>query len=122
MQDVAESTCDPFARGCPSRDVLTKIGDRWTVLVINALAQGPLRYSELHHRVDGISQKMLSQTLKGLVHDGLVTRQVYPEIPPRVEYELTAAGLSLLEPLQMLVNWAIAHMDDIVAARKRAEK
>ena len=122
MQDVAENTWDPFARGCPSRDVLTKIGDRWTVLVINALAQGPLRYSELHHRVDGISQKMLSQTLKGLVHDGLATRQVYPEIPPRVEYELTAAGLSLLEPLQMLVNWAIAHMDDIVAARKRAEK
>ena len=122
MQDVAGNTWDPFARGCPSRDVLTKIGDRWTVLVINALAQGPLRYSELHHRVDGISQKMLSQTLKGLVHDGLVTRQVYPEIPPRVEYELTAAGLSLLEPLQMLVNWAIAHMDDIVAARKRAEK
>ena len=122
MQDVAENTWDAFARGCPSRDVLTKIGDRWTVLVINALAQGPLRYSELHHRVDGISQKMLSQTLKGLVHDGLVARQVYPEIPPRVEYELTAAGLSLLEPLQMLVNWAIAHMDDIVAARKRAEK
>ena len=122
MQDVAESTWDPFARGCPSRDVLTKIGDRWTVLVINALAQGPLRYSELHHRVDGISQKMLSQTLKGLTHDGLVARQVYPEIPPRVEYELTAAGHSLLEPLQMLVNWAIAHMDDIVAARKRAEK
>lgn len=122
MQDVAENTWDPFARGCSSRDVLTKIGDRWTVLVINALAQGPLRYSELHHRVDGISQKMLSQTLKGLTHDGLVARQVYPEIPPRVEYELTAAGLSLLEPLQMLVNWAIAHMDDIVAARKRAEK
>ena len=122
MQDVAENTWDPFARGCPSRDVLSKIGDRWTVLVINALAQGPLRYSELHHRVGGISQKMLSQTLKGLTHDGLVARQVYPEIPPRVEYELTAAGLSLLEPLQMLVNWAIAHMDDIVAARKRAEK
>ena len=122
MQDVAGNTWDPFARGCPSRDVLTKIGDRWTVLVINALAQGPLRYSELHHRVDGISQKMLSQTLKGLTHDGLVARQVYPEIPPRVEYELTAAGHSLLEPLQMLVNWAIAHMDDIVAARKRAEK
>ena len=122
MQDVAENTWDPCARGCPSRDVLTKIGDRWTVLVINALAQGPLRYSELHHRVDGISQKMLSQTLKGLTHDGLVARQVYPEIPPRVEYELTAAGLSVLEPLQMLVNWAIAHMDDIVAARKRAEK
>ena len=122
MQDVAGNTWDPFARGCPSRDVLTKIGDRWTVLVINALAQGPLRYSELHHRVHGISQKMLSQTLKGLTHDGLVARQVYPEIPPRVEYELTAAGLSLLEPLQMLVNWAIAHMDDIVAARKRAEK
>ena len=122
MLDVAENTWDPFARGCPSRDVLTKIGDRWTVLVINALARGSLRYSELHHRVDGISQKMLSQTLKGLTHDGLVARQVYPEIPPRVEYELTAAGLSLLEPLQMLVNWAIAHMDDIVAARKRAEK
>ena len=122
MQDVAGNTWDPFARGCPSRDVLTKIGDRWTVLVINTLAQGPLRYSELHHCVDGISQKMLSQTLKGLTHDGLVARQVYPEIPPRVEYELTAAGHSLLEPLQMLVNWAIAHMDDIVAARKRAEK
>ena len=122
MQDVAENTWDPFARGCLSRDVLTKIGDRWTVLVINALARGSLRYSELHHRVDGISQKMLSQTLKGLTHDGLVARQVYPEIPPRVEYELTAAGLSLLEPLQMLINLAIAHMDDIVAARKRAEK
>ena len=77
---------DPYARDCPTRALLDRIGDRWTVLVVGSLADGPLRFSQLARRVDGVSQKMLTQTLRALEADGLVTRTQYPEIPPRVEY------------------------------------
>lgn len=110
---------NPLEKDCPSREVLARIGDRWTILIIRALADGPLRYSELARSIDGISQKMLSQNLKLLTRDGLVSRKVYPEVPPRVEYELTDAGKTLGEPLQALLDWAVTHMDDIVAARQK---
>ncbi|KQP72778.1 HxlR family transcriptional regulator [Microbacterium sp. Leaf288] len=114
---MSESVWNPYDRNCPTRRVLDRIGDRWTVLVVGSLSEGPLRYSELRARVDGISQKMLTQTLRGLERDGLVTRTITPQIPPRVDYELTAAGQSLREPLHALEVWATEHMSEIGAAR-----
>ena len=110
---------DPYRRHCPSRQLLDRIGDRWTVLVIGALTGGPLRFSALAARVEGVSQKMLTQTLRALERDGLVTRTVYAQIPPRVEYELTEAGHTLQEPLRALEDWAVTHMPDVLAARGR---
>ena len=111
---------DPYARDCPSRVVLDRIGDRWTVLIVGILAEeGPIRFGELARRVDGISQKMLTQTLRSLERDGLVRRTVHAVVPPRVDYELTDAGRSLLEPLGALTAWAVDHMDRIVVAREQ---
>jgi len=109
---------DPYVRDCPSRVVLDRIGDRWTVLVVGTLAHGSLRFGELHRQIDGISQKMLTQTLRSLERDGLVTRTIYAEVPPRVEYELTEAGNTLREPLRALEQWAVDHMPAVVAARR----
>ena len=108
---------DPYNRDCPSRQVLDRIGDRWTVLVVGSLDAGPRRFSQLARHVDGVSQKMLTQTLRGLERDGLVTRTIYPEIPPRVEYELTDLGRSLQAPLRGLEEWATEHTDEVLAAR-----
>ena len=104
---------DPYRLDCPSRRLLDRIGDRWTVLIVGALDPGPQRFSALAARVGGISQKMLTQTLRSLERDGFVTRTVYPEVPPRVDYELTALGRSLLEPLRALEEWAVAHMSEV---------
>jgi DNA-binding HxlR family transcriptional regulator len=111
---------DPYRLDCPSRRLLDRIGDRWTVLIVGALDPGPQRFSALAVRVGGISQKMLTQTLRSLERDGFVTRTVYPEIPPHVEYELTALGRSLQEPLRALEEWAVAHMDEVWENQQRA--
>ena len=108
---------DPYVQGCPSRALLDRIGDRWTVLVIGILADGPQRFSQLRRRVDGVSQKMLTQTLRALEEDGLVVRTVYAEVPARVEYRLTEAGHSLRAPLQALEEWSITHLADVLHAR-----
>ena len=105
---------DPYRMDCPSRRLLDRIGDRWTVLIIGALDSGPRRFGALAGRVAGISQKMLTQTLRSLERDGLVARTVYPEIPPRVEYELTPLGRSLQGPLRALEEWAITNMSEVV--------
>ncbi|MGE3448758.1 MAG: winged helix-turn-helix transcriptional regulator [Microbacteriaceae bacterium] len=110
---------DPYAADCPSRRLLDRIGDRWTVLIVGALDDGPQRFSALAASVDGISQKMLTQTLRSLERDGLITRTVYPEVPPRVEYELTTLGRSLQVPLRALEEWAVANMSEVVE-RNRA--
>ncbi|MGY5766677.1 winged helix-turn-helix transcriptional regulator [Brachybacterium sp. DNPG3] len=109
---------DPYSRTCPSRRVLDEIGELWTVLIVGALADGPLRFKDITARVDGISYRMLTQTLRTLERDGLVTRTQYPEIPPRVEYELTATGTELVAPLHALETWATSHMAGILAARE----
>ncbi|MGY5766662.1 winged helix-turn-helix transcriptional regulator [Brachybacterium sp. DNPG3] len=111
---------DPFDRTCPSRGLLDRIGDRWTVLVILTLQDGPHRFSVIRRRIDGVSQKMLTQTLRSLESDGLVTRTVYPEVPPHVEYELSPLGRTLLEPLGALFGWASANMPQVLAAREAA--
>lgn len=111
---------DPFDRTCPSRGLLDRIGDRWTVLVILTLQDGPLRFSQIRRRIDGISQKMLTQTLRSLEADGLVERTVFAEVPPHVEYELSELGGTLLEPLDALFEWARSHMPQVLAARREA--
>jgi DNA-binding HxlR family transcriptional regulator len=108
---------NPYDANCPTRRILDRIGDRWTVLIIGALGDGDARFSELRRRIEGISQKMLTQTLRGLERDGLVGRTVYPEVPVRVEYSLTNAGRTLLEPLSALQTWAIEHLGDVSASQ-----
>lgn len=114
---MSETLWNPFSRNCPSRGLLDRIGDRWTVLVIGALDVGPQRFSQLQTTVDGVSQKMLSQTLRSMEPDGLVTRTVYPEVPPRVEHELTALGRTLQIPLAALTEWSTEHMSAVLDAR-----
>ncbi|MES1169189.1 MAG: helix-turn-helix domain-containing protein [Leifsonia sp.] len=107
-------TWNPYRRDCPSRRLLDRIGDRWTVLIVGALDAGPRRFTELATEVDGISQKMLTQTLRSLERDGFVARTAYPVVPPHVEYELTGLGRSLQHPLRELEAWAVEHMDGVV--------
>jgi DNA-binding HxlR family transcriptional regulator len=103
---------------CPAvSEVLSRIGDKWSVLVIMRLGQGPRRFNEIKRMVEGISQRMLTLTLRGLERDGLVTRTVTPSIPPRVDYELTDLGRDLLIPVAGLGEWALRHQTCIQAAR-----
>lgn len=99
------------------RQVLDRVGDKWTMLVIRELAEQRMRFTELLRSINGISQRMLTRTLRELERDGLVTRQVYAEVPPRVEYEVTPLGLTLLPHVAALADWAVAHRDAIEAHR-----
>lgn len=103
-------------------DVLARVGDKWTVLVVTFLGDGPKRFSELQRAVAGISQKMLTTTLRNLERDGFCTRTVFPTVPPRVDYELTKLGRDLLVPVRTLVDWAVTNRQRLEAARRRAEK
>ncbi len=100
-------------------DVLARIGDKWTVYIVKLLADGPMRFNEMRRAVPAISQRMLSLTLRGLERDGLVTRTVTPSIPPRVDYELTPTGLTLIEPLKAVGAWAIANRDFVENSRAK---
>lgn len=105
---------------CPAiREVLNRVGDKWSVLIVGLLADGSKRFSELRRTIEGISQRMLTLTLKGLERDGLVTRTVYPTIPPRVEYQLTKLGRTLRKPIQALAKWAQENREEIQKARNR---
>jgi DNA-binding HxlR family transcriptional regulator len=99
-------------------EMLARIGDKWTVLVVELLKSGPMRFNEIRRTVSGISQRMLTLTLRDLERDGLVTRTVYPTIPPRVEYELTKLGRSLYEPISVMAAWVRRNRPSIEAARK----
>jgi DNA-binding HxlR family transcriptional regulator len=102
---------------CPIRDVLDQIGDKWSTLFLSLLGERPHRFGELRRAVPDISQRMLTQTLRDLQRDGLVSRHVYPTVPPSVEYRLTPLGVSLLEPLGALICWADLHHAEIRSAR-----
>ena len=99
-------------------DILNRIGDKWSVMIVGYLTRRTMRFNELRHAIGGISQRMLTLTLRNLERDGLVTRTVYPEIPPRVEYQLTDLGRTLTEPLNALWDWAAAHQSEVAAARQ----
>jgi DNA-binding HxlR family transcriptional regulator len=111
-----------FDEDCPVREVLDRVGDKWSVLVICLLGQRTHRFNELHRTIDGISQRMLTLTLRALERDGLVSRTVYASVPPRVDYELTELGLTLLVPLGALTEWANTHRVDIQAARDQHDR
>ena len=113
---------DVYASACPTRQMLDRIGDKWTVLVIGLLEKKPMRFSELRRSIGGISQKMLTQTLRQLERDGLINRTLYPEIPPRVEYRLTALGETLCAPIAALCWWAESHIGEVTAAQAVYDK
>ncbi|MEV0585499.1 helix-turn-helix domain-containing protein [Nonomuraea sp. NPDC050310] len=102
------------------RQILDRIGDKWSMLIISLLEDGALRYTELQRDVPGISQRMLSHTLRQLQQDGLITRTAYAEVPPRVEYALTPLSRGLLDIVKQLIGWAADHRDEIRAHRDRA--
>ncbi|MCU1466541.1 MAG: transcriptional regulator [Actinomycetia bacterium] len=108
---------DPDDPECEVRTILDRIGDKWSLMVICLLADCTRRFSELRREIDGISQRMLTLTLRQLEREGLVTRTVFPVVPPRVDYELTELGSTLLDTIQALVAWAGKHGNEIVAAR-----
>jgi DNA-binding HxlR family transcriptional regulator len=114
----APSVLDPR---CPSRLVLDRIADKWTALTIQILAGGTMRYAALQREIGGISQKMLTQTLRSLERDGLVQRTVHPVVPPKVEYSLTRLGRTLIEPLQGLCRWSEKHLGELQENRSRAK-
>lgn len=109
---------DVLRADCPARQILDRLADKWTVLVVLALAPGTLRFSKLKAKVEKISQKMLTQTLRGLERDGMVTRTVYPTVPATVEYALTDLGLSLVDAFKVLRRWSHGHIGEIEAARR----
>lgn len=102
---------------CPSRTSLARIANKWTALIVIALSDSAMRFGELQQRVQGISGKVLTDTLRTLERDGIVERRVFAEVPPRVEYELTPLGSTLIEPLGALRHWAESHFDEVQAAR-----
>ncbi|CAL8971683.1 hypothetical protein CELL_01100 [Cellulomonas sp. T2.31MG-18] len=111
---------DVMAASCPSRTVLHRIGARWTVFVVTALAERPMRFTALKTRIEGITPKVLVETLRSLEQDGLVSRTEHPANPPHVEYALTPLGWSLWEPLSAVRQWAETHVPEILAAREDA--
>lgn len=106
---------------CGVRNLLDRVGDKWSLIIIDLLSEGTLRYSELDHQIESISQKMLTVTLKSLETDGLISRKVYPQIPPKVEYTLTELGETLLPAIAMLKKWAVDSSPAILAARARMQ-
>ena len=105
---------------CPSRLVLDRIADKWTALIIQLLSKKTMRYAELQREIGGISQKMLTQTLRSLERDGLLDRKVYPVVPPKVEYSLSRLGRTLIEPLRALCRWSEKHLPELQANRARS--
>ncbi|MCO5971196.1 winged helix-turn-helix transcriptional regulator [Actinoallomurus soli] len=113
----ARAAYDAYLATCPARELLDRISDKWVTLILNALADGPRRYSDLGRTIAGVSQKMLTQTLRALERDGLVTRSVTPSVPVRVDYELTPLGTSLLPIVRAVKDWAQTHIAEVHAAR-----
>jgi DNA-binding HxlR family transcriptional regulator len=109
----------PYASDCPTRKVLDRVADKWAVLILGLLMDGPMRFNRLRRTVEGISQKVLSQTLKSLERDGLVSRKAFATVPVTVEYTITPLGLSLAATLDALRVWAETHMEEVVANQQQ---
>jgi len=107
---------------CPARMLLTKIADKWAVLILAVLLERTTRFNEIRRRVQGVSQKMLTQTLRDLERCGLVAREIFPEVPPRVEYSLTPLGRSLVEVIDTVIDWAEAHTPQVLDAQKKFDQ
>lgn len=110
---------NPYSSDCPTRKVLDRIADKWAVLVLGLLSEGPIRFNRLRRAIEGISQKMLSQTLKSLERDGLVSRKAFATVPVTVEYAITPLGRTLATTLDALRIWAETHMEEVTAYQQR---
>ncbi len=125
-QDTRVALPFEFDQPCPIRDVLDRIGDQWSLLVLQSLEHGVMRFSAIHRAIEDISKQMLSKTLKHLEEDGFIRRTIYPEVPPRVDYELTDLGRSFLVPMKALIAWAdtnhraICHSREVYAGQAGA--
>ncbi|WP_405587047.1 winged helix-turn-helix transcriptional regulator [Streptomyces sp. NBC_01092] len=118
-REQARIEYDAFVKSCPTNQLLDRISDKWVSLVVAALAAGPMRYSDLGRKIAGVSPKMLTQTLRSLERDGLLTRTVTPSVPVRVDYELTVLGQNLALLLTAVKAWAETHFDEVHRARER---
>lgn len=107
-----------FDPDCPTRVLLDRIGDKWSVLVILSLTDGPRRFTELRRGIGGVTPKVLTQTLRALERDGLITRRIFAEVPPRVEYDVTPLGRSLHGPIRAITDWAENHIGEVAVARE----
>jgi DNA-binding HxlR family transcriptional regulator len=117
MDSTLTTQPDVLDQNCESRQTLDRVADKWSALVVYALVRGPQRHGRLRREIDGISQKMLTQTLRSMERDGLVSRRVIERVPPHVEYELTALGRTLTEPLVAICRWSMDHLPDVQQAR-----
>jgi DNA-binding HxlR family transcriptional regulator len=122
IQSKHDRPGDIYDRSCPARLIIDHLADKWAVLIVSRLANGTLRFAELRRAVDGISQKMLTSTLRDLERDGLVTRKLYASVPPKVEYSLTSLGGSLVNKLEELCAWAQANVDQVLKAREEFDQ
>jgi DNA-binding HxlR family transcriptional regulator len=118
----AREAYDAFLAGCPARKLLVRISDKWVSLVLAALADGPRRYNDLARKIAGVSQKMLTQTLRSLERDGLVSRTVIPSVPVRVDYALTPLGETLQSVMREIKSWAETHIEEVEAARDHYDR
>ena len=121
-EPAAEASPDPYAAGCPTRLLLDRIGDKWTVLVLGLICEKPRRFNALRREIEGVTQKMLSQALKALERDGLVTRTVFPTAPVSVEYAVTPLGRTLAATLESLQRWARNHIGEVLSAQQRYDE
>ena len=117
MDETLTAQPNVLDQNCESRQALDRIADKWTCLIVYALVDGAARHGELRRRIEGISQKMLTQTLRSMERDGLVQRTVIDVVPPHVEYALTPLGRTLIEPLTAICRWAMDHLPEVQAAR-----
>ncbi len=106
------------AEACPVREIIDRVGSKWSVQIILAVTQGPVRFTELERGIEGISRRMLTLTLRNLERDGLIIRTVYPTVPPKVEYTASEMTMELEEPLSALARWALRHRDEVVSSRE----
>lgn len=120
---MKNNTCNAIYPDCPIRNILARVSDKWSMLVLHALSQkSPMRFTELRNAIGDATPKMLSASLKTLEEDGIVNRTAYPEIPPRVEYSLTTRGIEMLEAMQPLTDWAIRNMEAILRDRDTRQR
>ncbi|MEU0407359.1 helix-turn-helix domain-containing protein [Streptomyces griseorubiginosus] len=118
-REQARAEYDAFIKGCPTNQLLDRLSDKWVSLVVAALSNGPMRYSDLSRKIAGVSPKMLTQTLRTLERDGILTRTITPSVPVRVDYELTPLGSSLAGLLTAVKTWAETHIEEVHEARER---
>lgn len=122
MLEIFSPLPNAYKADCPTRHILDVIADKWATLIIGLLEAQPMRFSAIHKHIGGISQKMLTQTLRNLERDGLVLRTVYAEVPPRVEYALTPLGRTLCEPIAVIVKWSEENIEAVMAAQQQYDQ